>query len=139
SRPGYPFRRCSHDRVVRVWPLSSTQESHVMHRVAPAPAALTHLRASDAAGAAIAGQSAALTVVGVLLATRSNVAVWLIGQLILAIAFVQWFALLHECGHETLCRTRRVHALLGHVAAFFSIIPFYNWKRVHGLHHKWTG
>jgi fatty acid desaturase len=28
---------------------------------------------------------------------------------------------------------------IGQVAGFFSIIPFYNWKRVHGRHHKWTG
>ena len=28
---------------------------------------------------------------------------------------------------------------VGHVAAFFAAIPFECWKRVHGLHHKWTG
>src|SRR4029079_6349799 len=44
-----------------------------------------------------------------------------------------------ECGHETLFRTRRLHAPVGHLAAFFSLIPFFNWKRVHGRHHKWTG
>jgi fatty acid desaturase len=52
---------------------------------------------------------------------------------------VQWFALLHECGHETLFKTKRLHVPLGHLAAFFSLIPFHNWKRVHGRHHKWTG
>ena len=52
---------------------------------------------------------------------------------------MQWFAILHECGHETLFRTQRLHAVVGQVAGFFSLIPFYNWKRVHGRHHKWTG
>jgi fatty acid desaturase len=105
----------------------------------PSPAALTHLRASDAAGLAVAGPCIALTAVGVFLSTRTNPLTWLAGQLLLALALVQWFALLHECGHETLFRTRALHAPLGHLAAFFSMIPFHNWKRVHGRHHKWTG
>jgi fatty acid desaturase len=62
-----------------------------------------------------------------------------VGQLLFALALVQWFAVLHECGHETLFRAKRIHVLIGHVAGFFSVIPFYNWKRVHGRHHKWTG
>jgi fatty acid desaturase len=66
-------------------------------------------------------------------------ALWLWGQALLAIAMVQWFALLHECGHETLFKTKRLHVPFGYLAAFFSLIPFYNWKRVHGRHHKWTG
>ena len=61
------------------------------------------------------------------------------GQVLLALALVQWFALLHECGHETLFRGKRFTPSLGQVAGFFSIIPFYNWKRVHARHHKWTG
>jgi fatty acid desaturase len=52
---------------------------------------------------------------------------------------VQWFVILHECGHDTLFRTRRYHAIAGRVAAFFSLIPYHAWTRVHGRHHKWTG
>jgi fatty acid desaturase len=37
------------------------------------------------------------------------------------LALVQWFSILHECGHETLFRTRALHLPLGHLAAFFSI------------------
>jgi fatty acid desaturase len=64
---------------------------------------------------------------------------WLAGQVVLAVALVQWFVLLHECGHETLFRTRRLHGPIGHLAAFFAVIPFHPWRRVHGRHHKWTG
>src|SRR5262249_38997901 len=34
---------------------------------------------------------------------------------------------------------KRLNAAVGQVAGFFSLIPFYNWKRVHARHHKWTG
>src|ERR1051325_39537 len=109
------------------------------HRTAPLPARLTHLRAADAAGGAVAAQCLLLTVVALTLSAQPHPAIWLTGQFLLAFALVQWFAVLHECGHETLFRTRLLHAPLGQVAAFFSLIPFYNWKRVHGRHHKWTG
>ncbi|MEP6733397.1 MAG: fatty acid desaturase [bacterium] len=109
------------------------------HAAAPRPAELVHLRATDRAGAWIAGQCIALTTLALYLSAQPHWALWLWGQALLAIAMVQWFALLHECGHETLFRTKRLHRPLGYVAGFFSLIPFYNWKRVHGRHHKWTG
>ena len=105
----------------------------------PPPAVLTHLRASNLRGAIVVAECVALTVGAVVLSTNANMGVWIAGQTLLALATVQWFALLHECGHETLFRTRRLHAPVGHLAAFFSLIPFFNWKRVHGRHHKWTG
>ena len=64
---------------------------------------------------------------------------WLVGQLLLALMLVQWFVILHECGHDTLFKTRKWHALAGVVAAAFSLIPYHAWTRVHGRHHKWTG
>jgi len=110
-----------------------------MERTAPLPAQLMHLRPSNDAGVVVAGQSILLTAVALWLSSRPETLLWLAGQLLLALALVQWFSLLHECGHETLFRTRPLHLPLGHLAAFFSLIPFYNWKRVHGRHHKWTG
>lgn len=106
---------------------------------APVPAELTHLRPSDRAGARVAGQCAALTALALFLSAQRAWAPWLAGQVLLAIALVQWFALLHECGHETLFRSKSLHRPLGHLAGFFSLIPFHNWRRVHGRHHKWTG
>jgi fatty acid desaturase len=64
---------------------------------------------------------------------------WAGGQFLLAGALVQWFVVLHECGHETLFRTRRWHLATGRLAAFFSLIPYACWTRIHGRHHKWTG
>ena len=104
----------------------------------PTPSDLTHLRPSDAAGSAVILVAASATALALALSMRAELWLWLAGQVILAVALVQWFAILHECGHETLFRSRRVHGVIGQIAGFFSLIPFYNWKRVHGRHHKWT-
>jgi fatty acid desaturase len=76
---------------------------------------------------------------GVWLSLRPGVAPWLAGQIVSAAALLHWFVLLHECGHETLFRSRRWHRVVGPVAGACSLIPFASWKRVHGRHHKWTG
>jgi fatty acid desaturase len=84
-----------------------------------------------------------LTTVGIGLAQLRGTPVgwvaWALGQGVLAIALLQWFVLLHECGHGVLFRNRLANRAVGHLAGFFSTIPFSSWKPVHNLHHKWTG
>jgi fatty acid desaturase len=105
----------------------------------PAPATISHLRASDSAGLIVLGGAVLLTGIGLGLSMSRSLWLWVPGQALLALALVQWFALLHECGHETLFRTKALNAPVGRVAGLFSFIPFQVWKRVHGRHHKWTG
>jgi len=105
----------------------------------PSSAEVSHLRATNASGLVWFACASALSLAGVFLATRSDWLLWLVGELLLAAAFVQWFVLLHECGHRMLFRTRRLNTLAGHVAGFFALIPFEAWKRVHERHHKWAG
>jgi len=76
---------------------------------------------------------------GVALSALDGWVPWAAGQALLALMLVQWFVILHECGHDTLFRTRRYHVIAGRLAAFFSLIPYHAWTRVHGRHHKWTG
>ncbi|MEO6212511.1 MAG: fatty acid desaturase, partial [Vicinamibacterales bacterium] len=106
---------------------------------APGPADLTHLRPSDAAGLRVVGLALAGTTLALLLSFAGGWGLWLPGQILLGVMLVQWFVILHECGHDTLFRTRRWHAIAGRVAAAFSLIPYHCWTRVHGRHHKWTG
>lgn len=115
-----------------------TSHGAVAH-VPPSPAAIGHLRSSNWVGCVLLSSAALLTVVGVTLSLQPNAWVWLLGQAVFAVTMVQWFALLHECGHGTLFRSRALHGSAGRIAAFFSLIPFHCWKRVHGRHHKWTG
>lgn len=69
----------------------------------------------------------------------SGVALWSVGQLVLATALLQWFVLLHECGHGVLFKRRPLNRIVGHIAGFFSTIPFSAWAPIHGQYHKWTG
>ena len=106
---------------------------------APYPADLTHLRPTDGAGLRVVVLAGAGTLLALALSFAGGWGMWLCGQALLAVMLVQWFVILHECGHETLFRTRRWHAYAGAVAAAFSLIPYHAWVRVHGRHHKWTG
>ncbi len=109
------------------------------HREAPTPAELVHLRPTDGAGLRVVGLALAGTAAGIALSMRDGWLPWVAGQALLALMLVQWFVILHECGHDTLFRTRRYHRIAGRLAAFFSLIPYHAWTRVHGRHHKWTG
>ena len=57
----------------------------------------------------------------------------------LALVLLQWFVLLHEAGHRSLFRSRSLNVAAGHLAGFMALVPFASWRRVHGLHHVWTG
>ncbi len=105
----------------------------------PAPADLRRLVPRDGPGWAAVGLCALLTGSGIALAATTAWTLWAVGQALLTVALVQWFIILHECGHDILFRRRGLHVPVGHVAGFFALIPFESWKRVHGQHHRWTG
>lgn len=105
----------------------------------PDPNALAALVPSDRLGAAYLLLAVTLTLGALVLSLNDAIGVWLCGQLLLAVALLQWFAILHEAGHKTLFRSSWPNVLTGHLAGFFSGIPFPAWKRVHAVHHRWTG
>jgi omega-6 fatty acid desaturase (delta-12 desaturase) len=105
----------------------------------PSAADLLHLRPDDVRGAATVTFVVLVTLAGGWLSMNAGWIAWATGQLLLALALVQWFVLLHECGHATLFRTSRCHGIVGWIAGFMTMIPFRSWTRVHAKHHKWTG
>jgi fatty acid desaturase len=105
----------------------------------PHPSDLQHLRSSNAAGWIYLAATTAATVAGAWLSLMPQAIWWLAGQLLLAATLVQWFIVLHECGHHTLFRASVLNEAAGHLAGFFAVIPYDTWKRVHNRHHKWTG
>jgi fatty acid desaturase len=108
-------------------------------RTPPAPAAVAHLRPRAGFAAAHTLGSAVAAAGGVLLAAQPGWLAYLAGQAILAAAFVHAFVLLHEAGHYTLFRSRRLNRLVGHLAGFVALIPFHAWQRIHARHHRYTG
>ena len=105
----------------------------------PRPSQLRSLRASNSLGLLVVVAASLLTAVSILFSSMPSLLAWLIGQLLLSLALMQWFVILHECGHGTLFRTRRYNVRFGHLASIFSFIPYLSWKGVHAKHHKWTG
>lgn len=110
-----------------------------MTHTPPTAAQLVHLKPHDLDGILYVAWSAVLTALAIGLSAADAWPLWLLGQLLLAIALLQWFVLLHEAGHGTLFRTRWPNRVAGRVAGYFALIPFGCWKLVHGMHHHWTG
>jgi omega-6 fatty acid desaturase (delta-12 desaturase) len=96
-------------------------------------------RAEPGRGLLLVARVSAATAAGVALAARRAPVAWAAGELLLAVAFVQWFVLLHECGHGTLTGLRRVDRTVGRIAGVLALIPFAPWCLVHARHHRWTG
>ena len=80
-----------------------------------------------------------LTTVSIIISLSSSTWLWLVGQLFLSIAFIQWFAILHEAGHKTMFRSRWLNRWICYIAGFFALIPGDCWRLVHAKHHYWTG
>ena len=64
---------------------------------------------------------------------------WFAGQIILGFFFLQSFILLHEVGHYSFFKGRKLNTIFGHFFGVFSFIPFASWVDIHNQHHKWTG
>lgn len=64
---------------------------------------------------------------------------WIIGQVVLSVFFLQVFILLHEAGHYSFFKTRKLNTWFGYLFGVLSFIPFVSWIDIHNQHHKWTG
>ena len=98
-----------------------------------------NLLPSDVIGFAYFFLAVALTVTAIILSNYPFGIVWLIGQLLFALAFLEWFIILHEAGHRTLFRRRLPNVIVGTIAGIFAMIPFSAWRQIHARHHVWTG
>ena len=69
----------------------------------------------------------------------THIGYWLFGQLLVGVFFLQSFILLHETGHYSFFKEKRLNTIFGHFFGFISVIPFVSWVDIHNQHHKWTG
>jgi omega-6 fatty acid desaturase (delta-12 desaturase) len=83
--------------------------------------------------------NAAFLAAGVWLMQQPSWVAFAASQVVLAIAFFQAFAILHDCGHGSFCADRRVELLVGHWCSLFCFQPFYSWKYIHQEHHAFAG
>lgn len=45
------------------------------------------------------------------------------------------FILMHDCGHYSFFKSRKLNSLFGHIAGFFYYTPFLMWRELHNKHH----
>ena len=89
----------------------------------PATSQLAHLKPQDSVGWLFVGSCSILTGAAVGLSYASGPYAWVLGQVVLSVALLQWFVLLHEAGHCTLFRTRALNTLFAHTAQGISHKP----------------
>ncbi len=107
--------------------------------MSPDETSYANLKPRDSLGFVYLFLAVGLTSLSIALSACLHWGWWLAGQVLLSLAFLQWFALLHEAGHKTLFRTAWLNKFSGHLAGFLALIPFDCWKCVHARHHLWTG
>ena len=109
-----------------------------MSRSAKPISSYRHLKATDGVGVMVIVAYGLVTGLGLFLSMGDGLR-WLAGQLVLAVALLQWFVTMHEAGHGTLFASAKLNTWSGHLASLFSLIPFHSWRIIHHEHHRWTG
>lgn len=99
------------------------------------------LRVSDAKGlATVAGESVLTAAVAWGLSRTSPWSpAFVVLEILAGISIFRWFVILHESGHRTLFSRVGVNSVSGHLGSVFCLIPYYAWRHIHFLHHRWVG
>ncbi|HZL93819.1 MAG TPA: fatty acid desaturase, partial [Vicinamibacterales bacterium] len=105
----------------------------------PATSEIATLKPTLAEGLIHCAVALALLLGGLALALSDRTLLYIVGQIVLAFSFVHAFVLLHEAGHDTLFPRRTLNRVAGHAAGFLTLIPFWNWQRIHARHHHYAG
>lgn len=106
----------------------------------PSPSALRNLRPKNRHACLHVAINLLLVAGGLWLAASvAHQAAYLAGQVLLALGLIQAFVLLHEAGHRTLFRQRRLNDAVGHMAGFLALVPYATWRPIHARHHRYTG
>ncbi|HSD68677.1 MAG TPA: fatty acid desaturase [Woeseiaceae bacterium] len=105
----------------------------------PAASEIATLKPTLAEGLIHCAVALALLLGGLALALSDRTLLYIVGQIVLAFFFVHAFVLLHEAGHDTLFPRRTLNRVAGHAAGYLTLIPFWNWQRIHARHHHYAG
>jgi omega-6 fatty acid desaturase (delta-12 desaturase) len=69
------------------------------------------------------------------------ISVWLLPPLIalMTLFSLRCFSLMHDCGHYSLFRSKKVNRTVGFMLGVINAIPQYVWSKDHAYHHKTNG
>lgn len=62
--------------------------------------------------------------------THGNVIIWITGQLILSLSCLFWFITLTEFARDKFFSSKTLNQIGGHIASFFCLVPFNQWKEM---------
>lgn len=79
-----------------------------------------------------------LLLVGVIALTNQGI-LYPLSQLLLPILMFRSFCLMHDCVHGSVIKNKAIGDGIGIIAGAFCLLPYEPWKKIHLLHHKWTG
>ncbi|RAM50434.1 MAG: fatty acid desaturase [Hapalosiphonaceae cyanobacterium JJU2] len=71
----------------------------------------------------------------------ASISFWLLPPIIVLMTLfsARCFSLMHDCGHYSLFRSKRVNRIIGFILGVINAIPQYPWSRGHAYHHKTNG
>jgi omega-6 fatty acid desaturase (delta-12 desaturase) len=81
----------------------------------------------------------ALTTLAIRLALSESFALYLLGEVLLILSFINGQVLLHELGHGIFLGNKRISHLVGFIVSFSPAIPYWPWVLIHSQHHRWSG
>ncbi|WP_127716779.1 fatty acid desaturase [Halobacteriovorax sp. HLS] len=67
--------------------------------------------------------------------------IWVVIPLAFATSFfiLRFFVLLHDCGHDSLFKSRKANKFFGYLMGVITGMPQYVWSKHHSYHHKTNG
>lgn len=71
----------------------------------------------------------------------ASICFWLLAPIIVLMTLfsARCFSLMHDCGHYSLFRSKRVNQIIGFILGVINAVPQYPWSRGHAYHHKTNG
>jgi acyl-lipid omega-6 desaturase (Delta-12 desaturase) len=71
----------------------------------------------------------------------ASISLWLLPPIMVLMTLfsVRCFSLMHDCGHYSLFRSKKVNRVIGFIFGVINAIPQYPWSRGHAYHHKTNG
>ena len=74
-----------------------------------------------------------------ILSARTSYLLAAAATLLISLFTLRVFALMHECGHGSLFRSRRLNSAVGFILGVVSGMPQYVWSQHHNFHHAHNG
>lgn len=71
----------------------------------------------------------------------ASISLWFLPPIIVLLTLfsLRCFSLMHDCGHYSLFRSKRVNRIVGFLLGVINAMPQYGWSRDHAYHHKTNG